>query len=247
MFNWKDIRQISKSQKVKSPTVYFSTFRLRNSEWRRSTFRLFNFSKLTMKLFHFSPFYFSNFPVTCSTFSFSSQTVVCLYNVRTLAPRKTCPAKKQKLKSEKMFPRKHMLCLNWEYIQIQHACLIILYLTIYILYIYISTTVAGSFDRWRFAMEKYNYIYICIYGVLRIHVCVHIYIHIYAYIYMFIRIYTYIYIHMYIYIYVCVCAYAESFKDKFVCIYIYLNTFIQYTLTNIGIHISYVLSMCTHT
>jgi hypothetical protein len=105
MFNWKDIRQISKSQKVKSPRVYFSTFRLRNSEWHRSTFRLFNFSKLTMKPFHFSPFYFSNFPVTCSTFSFSSQTVVCLYNVRTLAPRKTCPAKKQKPKSEHMSPR----------------------------------------------------------------------------------------------------------------------------------------------
>ena len=87
MFNWKDIRQISKSQKVKSQKVYFSTFRFfeiqneafllfnfstfRNWKWHRSTFWLFDFSKLTMKPFHFSTFYFLNFPVTCSTFSFS--------------------------------------------------------------------------------------------------------------------------------------------------------------------------------
>jgi hypothetical protein len=46
MFNWKDIRQISKSQKVKSQKVYFSTF------------QLFDFSKFKTK-----PFYFSTFPL----------------------------------------------------------------------------------------------------------------------------------------------------------------------------------------
>ena len=52
MFNWKDIRQISKSQKVKSQKVYFSTFQLfdfsifRNSKRSLFTFRLFHFSKL---------------------------------------------------------------------------------------------------------------------------------------------------------------------------------------------------------
>ena len=134
-----------------------------------------------MKPFHFSPFYFSNFPVTCSTFSFSSQTVVCLYNVRTLAPRKTCPAKKQKPKSEHMSPR----VMLESQIHLNTSCIcnhiIFNYIYIYIIiYIYVSTTVAGSFNRWRLAMEKYNYIYICIYGVLRIHVCVHIYIYIHS-------------------------------------------------------------------
>jgi len=92
MFNWKGIRQISKSQKVKSRKVFFSTFRffeiqneafllfnfstfdflkLKMTPFHFSTFRLFDFSELTMKPLHFSTFYFSNFPVTCSTFSLS--------------------------------------------------------------------------------------------------------------------------------------------------------------------------------
>ena len=109
--------------KLRAPCVYFLTFRffeLKTKPFQLydvSTFRLFeiengtvphfstfgllDFSTLTMKPFHFSTFYFSNFPVTCSTLVFLSQTVLCPYNGRTLAPIKTQPAKKhsQKVKT----------------------------------------------------------------------------------------------------------------------------------------------------
>ena len=142
MFNWKDIRQISKSQKVKGQKVYFSTFRFfeiqneafllfnfstfRNWKWHRSTFWLFDFSKLTMKPFHFSTFYFLNFPVTCSTFSFSFSKLSFAFTMEEhLLREKDASSKKQESKSERMSPRKHMLCLNPKYIQIQNTYLII--------------------------------------------------------------------------------------------------------------------------
>ena len=133
-----------------------------------------------MKPFHFSPFYFSNFPVTCSTFSFSSQTVVCLYNVRTLAPRKTCPAKKQKPKSEHMSPR----VMLESQIHLNTSCIfnhiIFNYIYIYNIYIYMSAPLSPAVltdGDWQWRS-----------------ITIFIYVYTEFYVYMYVYIYTYIYI-----------------------------------------------------
>ena len=101
----------SKSEKSKSILFDFPmfgnskrclfTFQLFDfSKFKKDTVPLFDFSKLTMKPFHFSTFWIFLWLVWLLVF-LSHKTVVCLYNGRTLAPRKTRPAKKQKSNSEK--------------------------------------------------------------------------------------------------------------------------------------------------
>ena len=120
MFNWKDIRQISKSQKVKSQKVYFSTFRF--FEIQNEAFLLFNFSTFRNWKWHrftFWLFDFLTFPNwQWSLFTFQLSTWIFVWLVRllvfppqncrlplqwknTCSEKKTRPAKKTRVKKWK--------------------------------------------------------------------------------------------------------------------------------------------------
>ena len=132
---------------------YFSTFRLFDfSKFKKDTVPLFDFSKLTMKPFHFSTFYFSNFPVTCLAFSFSFSQNCCL----PLQWKNTCSEKDASSKKTKVQQWKKCLHANTCYAWIPNISKYNTYLVVLYMYnyTYVSTTVAGSFDRWRLAMEK---------------------------------------------------------------------------------------------
>ena len=107
-----------KSKSEKSKSILFDFPMFGNSKRCLFTFQLFDFSTFRNSKktpFHFSTFrnwQWSLFTFRLSTFRIflwlvwllvflSHKTVVCLYNGRTLAPRKTHPAKKQKSNSEK--------------------------------------------------------------------------------------------------------------------------------------------------
>ena len=116
MFNRKDIRQISKSQKVKSQKVYFSNFRF--FEIQNEAFLLFNFSTFRNWKWHRSTFWlfdfltFPNWQWSLSTFQLSTPWIF-LRLVRLLVfPSQNCRLLREKDTSKKNKSQKVKECLH---------------------------------------------------------------------------------------------------------------------------------------